>query len=355
MVMGEIFWKNKKVLVTGHTGFKGSWLALWLQSHGAKVIGYSLPSQTVPSLYVLASLEKGINSIMGDVRDYAALHQVIETEQPDIVFHLAAQALVNHSYVNPIETYSTNVMGTVNLLEALRKVNCAQAVVIVTSDKCYENREWWWGYRETEPMGGRDPYSSSKGCAELVTAAYGHLFVEQPNKPKLYLATARAGNVIGGGDWAADRLIPDFLRSVVAKTPLKVRYPHATRPWQHVLESLSGYIALAERLATSGEPFAGGWNFGPDDLDAKPVEWVADFLTKLWGEGSSWEIDTQKNLHEAHYLKLDTSKARLKLMWKPRWSLEKALRLTVDWYKAHRENLDVRKVMLEQIAEYQAS
>jgi len=354
--MDAVFWKNKKVLITGHTGFKGCWLALWLQTLSAKVIGYSLPPSTNPNLFELTNLQDDMNSHLGDVRNFDVLHHLINKEKPDIVFHLAAQALVRHSYANPIETYSTNVMGTVNVLEALRQIGCARAVVVVTSDKCYENREWWWGYRETEPMGGRDPYSSSKGCAELVTTTYRHLFTTHPDQQPLYLASARAGNVIGGGDWAADRLIPDFLRAIMAKTQLKVRHPHAIRPWQHVLESLSGYLMLAERLWVDGEAFTGGWNFGPDDQDAKPVEWIANYLTQLWGEGSSWELDKQQNLlHEAHYLKLDTSKARLNLKWKPRWSLETALHSTVAWYKAHRDNLSVREVMLKQIAEYQVS
>jgi len=354
--MDEAFWQNKKVLLTGHTGFKGSWLALWLQSVGANVIGYSLPPATSPNLFELVGHQHDIRSHIGDIRDFDTLHNIINTEKPEIVFHLAAQALVRHSYINPIETYSTNVMGTVNLLEALRQVGCACVVVNVTSDKCYDNREWMWGYRETEPMGGHDPYSSSKACAELVTASYRHLFAAQQNQHHLFLASARAGNVIGGGDWATDRLIPDFLRGIMASKPLKIRNPHAIRPWQHVLEPLSGYLTLAEHLWTEGEAFAGPWNFGPDDQDAKTVAWVANYLTRIWGEGSSWELDKQENiLHEAHYLKLDISKARLKLKWKPRWSLEAALHSTVAWYKGYRENLGVREIMLEQIAEYQAT
>lgn len=354
--MDNGFWQNKKVLLTGHTGFKGGWLTLWLQTVGARVIGYSLPATTNPNLFALASLENDMTSQIGDIRDFDALYDVINKEKPDIVFHLAAQSLVRHSYINPLETYSTNVMGTVNLLEALRQVGCARVVVIVTSDKCYENREWWWGYRETEPMGGHDPYSSSKGCAELVTAAYRHSFFTHQEQQPLYLASARAGNVIGGGDWAADRLIPDFLRAVMRNKPLKVRNPHAVRPWQHVLESLSGYLLLAERLWTEGDSFASSWNFGPENQDAKSVKWVANYLTHLWGEDSSWELENQENLpHEASYLNLDISKARFELMWRPRWSLEKALCSTVSWYKAYCENLNVRKIMLEQITEYQAS
>jgi CDP-glucose 4,6-dehydratase len=356
MVMDESFWQNKKVLLTGHTGFKGGWLTLWLQSVGANVIGYSLPSVASPNLFELACLKSNMNSHMGDIRDFDTLHRFINKEQPDIVFHLAAQALVRHSYINPIETYSTNVMGTVNLLEALRQVGCARAVVIITSDKCYDNREWWWGYRETEPLGGRDPYSSSKGCAELVTASYRHSFFTHQDRQPLFLASARAGNVIGGGDFATDRLIPDFFHAMIRNNPLKVRNPHAIRPWQHVLEPLYGYLMLAERLWTEGEVFAGAWNFGPEGQETITVEWIANYLIRLWGEGASWELDNQENLlHEAHYLKLDISKALLKLMWKPRWSLETALCSTVAWYKAYLKNQSLRKVMLEQIAEFQAT
>lgn len=348
--MDAAFWKNKKVLITGHTGFKGSWLALWLQSLGAQVIGYSLPASTSPNLFELASLEKNMKSHIGDVRDFNTLHQLIKNEKPEIVFHLAAQALVRRSYVNPIETYSTNVMGTVNLLEALRQVGSARAAVIVTSDKCYENREWSWGYREIEPMGGHDPYSSSKACAEIVTAAYRHSYFE--NQP-LNIASARAGNVIGGGDWAEDRLIPDFMRAIMTGDSLNVRNPQAIRPWQHVLEPLAGYLMLAERLWVEGNAFSGGWNFGPDDQDAKPVEWIANALTRLWGQGSNWKLDLQNNHpHEANYLKLDISKARSKLKWSPKWSLETALSLTVAWYKAYHEKNDIRDIMLKQIADY---
>jgi CDP-glucose 4,6-dehydratase len=340
MVMDASFWKNKTVLLTGHTGFKGSWLALWLQTLGAKVVGYALPAATNPDLFSLTSLSANMTSHMGDIRDFTALHKVIAQEQPDIVFHLAAQALVRHSYINPVETYATNVMGTVNLLEALRETSCARVVVVVTSDKCYENREQLSGYQETEPMGGRDPYSSSKGCAELVTAAYRHSYFTQQAQRPLYLASARAGNVIGGGDWAADRLIPDFMRAIMQRDSLKVRNPDSIRPWQHVLEPLSGYLMLAERLWLEGDEFADGWNFGPEEQDAKPVSWIADTLTRLWGEGASWELDKRDDQpHEARYLKLDISKARLQLQWQPRWSLETAL----------------QKVMLDQIADYQAS
>lgn len=353
LVMSELFWQNKKVLITGHTGFKGSWLTLWLKSLGAEVVGYSLAPTTQPNLYDLAQLKNAMTSYEADVRHYEKLHEVISKEKPDIVFHLAAQALVRHSYANPVDTYATNVMGTVNLLEALRQTGYAKAAVIVTSDKCYENREWFWGYRETEAMGGYDPYSSSKACAELVASAYRNSFFSQSS---LHIATARAGNVIGGGDWAEDRLIPDFLRAMLANDVLKIRNPHAIRPWQHVLESLAGYLKLAENLWNEGEAFTGSWNFGPDDQDAKPVEWVANFLTSIWGENATWEFEKNQNLlHEAHYLKLDSSKARTQLQWKSRWPLEKALQATVDWYKAYRQQKNIPSIMLEQIHEYQIS
>lgn len=352
--MDAAFWKNKKVLITGHTGFKGSWLALWLQSLGAHVIGYALPPTTVPNLFELAEVKELTHSQFGDIRDFDALYNFIHKEKPEIVFHLAAQALVRYSYANPVETYAINVMGTVNLLEVLKRVNCAQAVVVVTSDKCYENREWDRGYKETDSMGGYDPYSSSKGCAEIATAAYRQSFFNDTSP--LFLASARAGNVIGGGDWAMDRLIPDFLRAIMNKQPLKVRYPSAIRPWQHVLEPLSGYLLLAEHLYKKRNDFTGGWNFGPDDQDAKSVEWIANHLVHLWGEGARWELDNQeKKLHEARYLKLDISKARSELKWAPRWSLEKALYFTVEWYKAHCHHQNVQKVMREQIAEYYVS
>ncbi len=355
LVMDNTFWQNKKVLVTGHTGFKGGWLALWLHSMGAKVVGYALPPNTDPNLFELTRLKEDVISYEGDVRDFNALHAVIKQEKPELVFHLAAQPLVRYSYSNPIDTYSTNVMGTVNLLEALRQVKCARVAIIVTSDKCYENREWEWGYRESEPMGGHDPYSSSKGCAELVTDAYRHSYFTTQTDPSLFIASVRAGNVIGGGDWATDRLVPDFFRAMMMGEPLKIRNPHAIRPWQHVLEPLSGYLLLAERLWQKGNDFIGGWNFGCLDQDAKPVEWIADYLTKLWGNGAHWQLEVDhEKLHEARYLKLDISKARLKLQWKPRWSIEEALALTVSWYKAYCERTDLRDVMYKQIISYQS-
>jgi CDP-glucose 4,6-dehydratase len=349
------FWQNKKVLITGHTGFKGSWLTLWLQSMGANVIGYALPMPNHPNLFNLTNLEKNILSYTADIRDLKTLRHVVKHERPDIVFHLAAQSLVRYSYAHPIETYETNVMGTVYLLEALRKTDCARSIVIITSDKCYDNREWVArGYRETEPMGGDDPYSSSKGCAELITTAYRKSFFTDKNQQS-YLASARAGNVIGGGDFATDRLIPDFIRAIMEDRPIKIRNPNAIRPWQHVLEPLSGYLLLAEHLWTNGENFAESWNFGPKDKDTQTVESLVNQLIQLWGDGAQWELDRKKHLHEANYLKLDASKAQSRLKWNPKWRLEIALRHTVDWYKAYQERQDVQTLMLQQINEYEKS
>ncbi|OGS95254.1 MAG: CDP-glucose 4,6-dehydratase [Gallionellales bacterium RIFCSPLOWO2_02_FULL_57_47] len=351
------FWAGKVVLLTGHTGFKGSWLSLWLQSVGAKVIGYALQPPTSPSLFVEARVAEGMTSIEGDVRDFSALSRVFEKYQPEIVIHLAAQALVRRSYADPIETYSTNVMGTVHLLEAARLAGSVRAIVNVTSDKCYENREWVWGYRENEPMGGYDPYSNSKGCAELVTASYRNSFFNPDNFAKhgVALASARAGNVIGGGDWAEDRLIPDIIRAIVQGQPVNIRNPHAIRPWQHVLEPLSGYLILAQKLYKDGAAYSESWNFGPNDEDAKPVSWIADCLTRTWGEGASWVLDGGNHPHEAHYLKLDCSKAKTRLGWHPRWHLEETLEAIIDWHHAHRSVKDMHAVTLGQISQYEGA
>lgn len=350
------FWAGKVVLLTGHTGFKGSWLSLWLQSVGARVVGYALQPPTNPSLFVAAVVNEGMTSIEGDVRDFSALSKVFEKYQPEIVIHMAAQALVRRSYNNPIETYSTNVMGTVHLLEAARLAGGVRAIVNVTSDKCYENREWVWGYRENEPMGGYDPYSNSKGCAELVASAYRTSFFN-PNvyaKHGVALASARAGNVIGGGDWAEDRLIPDIMRAIMLGKPVNIRNPNAIRPWQHVLEPLSGYLLLAQKLHAEGASFCEGWNFGPNDEDAKPVSWIADRLTKTWGEGASWKLDGGNHPHEAYYLKLDCSKAKARLGWHPRWHLEETLEAIVGWHHAHQSGKNMRDFTLQQIASYNA-
>ena len=354
MGMSTGFWAGKVVLLTGHTGFKGSWLSLWLQSLGAKVVGYALQPPTNPSLFATANVAEGMTSVEGDVRDLSALTNVFEKYQPEIVIHMAAQALVRRSYNSPVETYSTNVMGTVNLLEAVRNTGSVKVVLNVTSDKCYENREWIWGYRENEPMGGYDPYSNSKGCAELVASAYRASFFnpDQYAKHRVAVASARAGNVIGGGDWAEDRLIPDIMRAIVQGKPVQIRSPHAIRPWQHVLEPLSGYLVLAQKLHENGAAFSEGWNFGPNDEDAKPVSWIVDRLTTMWGEGAAWALDGGNHPHEAHYLKLDCSKAKARLGWHPRWHLEEALAAIVEWHRAHQAGSNMREITLRQIAAY---
>jgi CDP-glucose 4,6-dehydratase len=357
VAVNKMFWQGKCVLVTGHTGFKGSWLSLWLQSMGAEVTGYSLAPPTNPNLFDVAKVGLGMTSVIGDIRDLEHLRTVFLEYTPDIVIHMAAQPLVRHSYLEPVETYSTNVMGTVNLLEAVRSTKSVKAVVNVTSDKCYENREWVWGYRENEAMGGYDPYSSSKGCAELVTAAYRNSYFhpERYKEHGVSVGSGRAGNVIGGGDWAEDRLIPDVVRAIVEGKPVNIRNPHSIRPWQHVLEPLSGYLQLAQRLYEEGPTFAEGWNFGPDDDDAKPVQWVLDHLIKTWGDGASWKLSEGDCLHEAHYLKLDCSKARSRLHWQPRWSLMTAIEHTCAWYKAHLAVADMQAMCLHQIRQYEAA
>jgi len=355
MVVSNSFWAGKTVFLTGHTGFKGGWLSLWLQSLGARVVGYSLPPPTNPSLFEVARIADGMTSLEGDIRDLPRLTAAIAEYRPDIVIHMAAQPLVRYSYKNPVETYSTNVMGTVNLLEAVRQTNNVRALVTVTSDKCYENKEWVWGYRENEPMGGYDPYSNSKGCAELVTAAYRNSFFN-PNefdRHRLAIASARAGNVIGGGDWAEDRLIPDIMRAITQGQPVPIRNPRAIRPWQHVLEPLSGYLLLAQKLFESGPAYGEAWNFGPNDEDAKPVSWIVEGLTEKWGEGATWALDGGEHPHEAHYLKLDCSKAKSRLGWVPRWSLGQTLNAIVDWNRAYCRNGDMRAKVIEQIQQYQ--
>ncbi|QYG05598.1 MULTISPECIES: CDP-glucose 4,6-dehydratase [unclassified Janthinobacterium] len=353
--MNAAFWQGKRVFLTGHTGFKGGWLSLWLQQLGADVTGYALEAPTTPSLFEVAGVARGMVSIIGDVRDGEALKRAMAQARPEIVIHMAAQPLVRYSYVNPVETYATNVMGVVNLLEAVRATPGVRSVVNVTSDKCYENREWPWGYRENEAMGGYDPYSNSKGCAELVTAGYRSSFfnAEKYAEHGIALGSGRAGNVIGGGDWAMDRLIPDMLRAIGAGQPVMIRNPHSIRPWQHVLEPLSGYLTLAEKLYTEGPVHAEGWNFGPHDTDAKPVEWIIERMTQEWGAGASWSLDGQNHPHEATYLKLDCSKARGQLGWHPRWDIGQTIAKIVEWHKAFDEGLDMRELSLAQITTYQ--
>lgn len=352
--MNPAFWVGRRVLVTGHTGFKGGWLCLWLQKLGACVTGYALKPPTRPSLFDTARVGEGMNSIMGDICDYDSVWAVMSEYKPEIVFHLAAQPLVVQSYQQPLVTYATNVLGTVHLLEAVRQVSGVRAVVNITSDKCYANREWVWGYRENDPMGGDDPYSSSKGCAELVTAAYRASFFASADYARhgVGLASARAGNVIGGGDWAENRLVPDIIRAFQRCQPVTIRHPEAVRPWQHVLEPLIGYLLLAERLWSEGIHFAESWNFGSNEEDAWPVCRLAERLAALWGEGAGWRQDGDPHPHEAHYLRLDCAKAHERLGWRPRWDLERALVETVAWYQAHQSGEDIRAVTLEQIESY---
>lgn len=348
------FFSKKKIFLTGHTGFKGSWLCLWLQSMGADVTGFALNPPTNPSLFEMAGVAKGMTSIIGDVRDFEALSKALHDSKPDIVIHMAAQPLVRDSYKIPVETYAINVMGTVHLLEAVRHCESVKAVVNVTTDKCYDNKEWVWGYRETEPMGGYDPYSNSKGCSELVTASYRSSFFN-PNdygkKHHVALASARAGNVIGGGDWATDRLIPDIIKSFLEKKPVLIRSPYSIRPWQHVLEPLSGYLLLGKKLYEEGPVFAEGWNFGPEDADAKPVEWIVNRICEQW-DGASFTIDKNPQPHEASYLKLDCSKAKARLGWHPRWSLDTALVKIIEWTNGYQKKENLRDICLHQIAEY---
>lgn len=354
--VNPVFWKGKRVLLTGHTGFKGSWLSLWLQSMGAQVVGYALAPPTNPSLFEVAEVASGMTSLTGDIRDLEHLRQVFSEYKPEIVIHMAAQALVRYSYAEPVETYATNVMGTVNLLEAVRSSGTVKAVVNITTDKCYENREWIWGYRENEPMGGYDPYSNSKGCAELVSSAYRSSFFNAANYAQhgVALATVRAGNVIGGGDWAQDRLIPDTLAAFEQGKFARIRNPHAIRPWQHVLEPLRGYLTLAERLFEHGPSFAEAWNFGPNDEDAQPVAWIVQQMAGMWGSDAQWQIDTGEHPHEANYLKLDISKVRSRLEWHPELRLSDALKLIIDWTKQRQSGVKARDLTLAQIHAYQS-
>jgi CDP-glucose 4,6-dehydratase len=352
--LSDPYWAGRRVFVTGHTGFKGSWLSLWLQELGAEVCGYALEPCTSPALFVEARVAAGMVSHMGDIRDLANLRKVMTGFAPEIVIHMAAQPLVRASYDDPVLTYETNIMGTVNVLEAIRACPSVRSVVNVTTDKCYENREWVWGYRENEAMGGFDPYSSSKGCAELVTAAYRQSFFSGAS---VAVASARAGNVIGGGDWALDRLVPDILKAFQASAEVDIRNPGSVRPWQHVLEPLSGYLLLARRLEEKGHAFAEGWNFGPAEADAQCVSWIADRLVALWDGPVRWRKSHGGThaVHEANYLRLDCSKARVLLGWEPRWSLDVALARIIEWHRSWMQGDDARAACIRDIAAFHSA
>ena len=349
-LVNALVWRGRRVFLTGHTGFKGAWLSLWLAEMGAEVVGYALPPPTTPSLFEAARVAERITHVEGDVRDFAGLSAAIEYSGAEVVIHMAAQSLVRLSYAEPVATYAVNVMGTLNLLEAVRRAGHVRAVVNVTSDKCYENRETGRAYTETDAMGGFDPYSSSKGCAELVTAAWRRSFFA--DEGAALVASARAGNVIGGGDWARDRLVPDLMRAFAAGKRPVIRFPEAVRPWQHVLEPLSGYLAVAERLLAGDASAAEGWNFGPNPADAQPVRIVADSAAERWGGGVGWDLDPASQPHEAKLLQLDVTKARQRLGWRPAWPLAEGLERTVAWYVASGSGQDMTAFSLDQIRDY---
>jgi CDP-glucose 4,6-dehydratase len=347
--MTQSFWKDKTVFLTGHSGFKGGWISHWLCEFGASVYGYSLAPPTQPNFFTETRLQERLaQSTIGDIRDLAALSSAIAKAKPEIIIHMAAQPLVRESYNTPVETFGQNVMGTVNVLEAARQVGTTKAIVNITTDKCYDNKEWLWPYRESDRLGGHDPYSASKACAEIVATAYRNSFLADAD---IQLASARAGNVIGGGDWATDRLLPDFLRALDAGSTLTIRSPDAIRPWQHVLEPLSGYLLLAEKLYTEGSAFAEAWNFGPNDDDAKSVGWIVDQLCTRTPD-AKWQTEHTKPLHEAGLLKLDSSKSKTRLGWVPRWDLQAALNKTLEWHQAWRQQQDVAAITNAQIQAY---
>jgi len=349
--MNPLFWKGKRVFITGHTGFKGGWLCLWLKHLGAEVTGYALEPATDPCLFLAANVSDGMDSLIGDVRDRHGLAKAMLDARPEVVIHMAAQALVRHSYHHPVETYETNVMGTVNLLEAVRQSDSVKSVLVVTSDKCYENQEREEGYREEEPMGGFDPYSNSKGCAELVVSAYKQSFFD--GGKQVAIATARAGNVIGGGDWSEDRLIPDMVRAFTVGESVIIRNPGSVRPWQHVFEALHGYLLLLERMGGDPWSFSQAWNFGSADDDARDVAWIVEQFVSAWG-GAEWHIEAEvEALHEAHLLKLDCSKARRELNWRPVLAIEQALKWTAEWYRAYYSGNDGKVTSQRQLDQFQ--
>jgi CDP-glucose 4,6-dehydratase len=353
--MTRSFWNGRRVFVTGHTGFKGSWLCLWLQSAGATTCGYALEPPTTPNLFEAAGVANGMESQIADVRDLDSLVRAMRKFQPDVVLHLAALSVVRESYEQPVTTYATNVMGTVNVLECVRSLRCVRALVNVTSDKCYENREWVWPYRETDTLGGHDPYSNSKACAELVTSAYSRSFfhANMAGQGGVGIGTCRAGNVLGGGDWTRDQLVPDIMRAFSSGHPPNIRNPRATRPWQFVLEPLHGYLMLAEKLWSDPAGFSEAWNFGPTEEDTKTVGWIVEELCRRWGDGTSWKQDSGSHPHEAGLLKVDSSKSRSRLNWHPVMRLSEALDWVVEWYQTYLKGADVRSVALEQIQRFE--
>jgi CDP-glucose 4,6-dehydratase len=354
MEINPTFWQGREVLVTGHTGFKGGWLSLWLQLLGAKVVGLSIDPPTTPSLYKQAKIFDGMLSLHEDIRNGYAIKQIFKQYKPEIVFHLAAQPLVKYSYREPLETYETNVMGTLKILEGIRSIDTVRSAIMITTDKCYENNEWKWGYRENDKMGGHDPYSSSKAATEILISSYRKSFFppNEYDQHRTSIASARAGNVIGGGDWANDRLIPDTIRAFQNRKKVNIRNPNSIRPWQHVIGLLTGYMILAERMTKYGSEFSQAWNFGPQDQDTRKVEWVVRKFSEYWGEGSSWAVDNNEHPHEANFLKLDCSKSHLQLDWWPKWNLSHSLKKVVEWHKAAEKNEDMRKICINQINEY---
>lgn len=354
MVVNSNFWRGKDVLITGHTGFKGSWLSLWLQKLGANVIGLSLNPPSDPNLFTVANVAKEMTNLHGNICDLDRVQEIVDQYKPEVIFHMAAQSLVRHSYENPIETYATNVMGTVNLLEVARHAPTVKVFINVTSDKCYENNkknDWLWGFRENDQLGGLDPYSNSKACAELVTSSFRNSYYNN-DEPHCAVATVRAGNVIGGGDWAKDRLVPDIIRGLITEKEVIIRNPESQRPWQHVLEPLQGYLQLAEKAYYNPKEWAQAWNFGPNDLDFKTVGWIVAKIFTLWETKSMWQIDKQQQPQESFQLKLDSTKAKAKLGWQSKWNLEQTLRETVDWYRAFSRNQNMREMTLAQIDKY---
>jgi len=353
-MIDKSFWQNKKIFITGHTGFKGSWLCLWLHLLGAEITGYALDPPTDPSLFKLCKIGELLRSVTADVRDGKLLKEAMHESNPEIVFHMAAQPLVRESYRDPVKTYSTNVMGTVNLFEAVRECKSVKTIINVTTDKCYENKEWIWGYRENDSMGGNDPYSSSKGCAELITNAYLRSYFDTDNYKEhgVSLASVRAGNAIGGGDWAEDRLVPDCMRSLMEDKPVVIRFPDAVRPWQHIVDLLYGYLLLTQHLYQEGSVLASGWNFGSNYEEAQPVRWIVERITEMWGYSDSWVVEQGNKPNEANFLTLDCSKAKSVLGWYPQWDLNVSLNKTVEWYKALKDQQNMFHFTLEQIRSY---